>query len=434
MSITAIIYILVYFTGLISAILGRPIVGLFIYFFSFYAYAPGRWWGSALPDLRWSLIAAVITFISVIMWNKDHVKWLSIREMKYFFLYVIWVWFQNLWALHPSLHLEYSILVTKFLILMYIFAAVVKTKNDVVLVILVNLIGCAYFGWIGFTEHTGGRFERIGTPGIDDGNLLTIHMAPILVSASYLLLYYISVRKYLLLPLLALVLNGIFLTQSRGGLLALGLTGIISLFFVPKGSKKTYYVFLVLALVAATTLVGSDFKERIFTVTHANDTQEVDKSAESRIVIFEAQLEMLADKLLLGHGHRGTLLLSPSYISEEYLTQLEGSNSQRRGSHNLFMSILVDQGIIGGGILIIMIISIFNRFLSMRSKITNNHFDDRFILVFIGLNLGVITLWLASMFANSLKLEISIWMYSLIGISYTLLIKESFQTKKIFDK
>ena len=38
-----------------------------MYIWTFYEYPEQRWWGLELPDLRWSLTAAVITFAAVIL-------------------------------------------------------------------------------------------------------------------------------------------------------------------------------------------------------------------------------------------------------------------------------------------------------------------------------------------------------------------------------
>ena len=92
-------------------------------------------------------------------------------------------------------------------------------------------------------------------------------------------------------------------------------------------------------------LAGPLIIERVNKVVKASDTEQIDKSAYSRFVIIESQWKMFKDYPLLGFGHRGTLLLSPFYVPEDYMTDTDVGG--RRASHNITMSFLVDHGIIG---------------------------------------------------------------------------------------
>lgn len=68
MSITAAVFVLVYVAGLALA-LWNPMAGLCAYLWAFYMNPPGNWWGQDLPDLRWSLIAALVTFVAYVLHN-----------------------------------------------------------------------------------------------------------------------------------------------------------------------------------------------------------------------------------------------------------------------------------------------------------------------------------------------------------------------------
>ena len=62
---TALAFLLLYVLGLVLAIFVRPLYGLYTYVVVFYLHPPSRWWGGALPDLRWSLIAAAVTLLAI---------------------------------------------------------------------------------------------------------------------------------------------------------------------------------------------------------------------------------------------------------------------------------------------------------------------------------------------------------------------------------
>ena len=96
MSLTALFYVLVYFFGLFKALLGKPIFGLYAYFFAFYLHAPSRWWGKGLPDVRWSLLAAAVTLVAIFLRPRSEKKiWFNFVENKLFFMFVIYIVFQT---------------------------------------------------------------------------------------------------------------------------------------------------------------------------------------------------------------------------------------------------------------------------------------------------------------------------------------------------
>lgn len=65
MSLTAIAFLGAYVLGLLSSFVVHPRWGLITYIAVFYLHPPLRWWGAGLPDMRWSLLAAVVTLISL---------------------------------------------------------------------------------------------------------------------------------------------------------------------------------------------------------------------------------------------------------------------------------------------------------------------------------------------------------------------------------
>jgi hypothetical protein len=65
MSLTGAGFVLVFIAALILAFTHSPKFGLFAYLWTFYLHPPARWWGDQIPNLRWSLIAAVATIVAL---------------------------------------------------------------------------------------------------------------------------------------------------------------------------------------------------------------------------------------------------------------------------------------------------------------------------------------------------------------------------------
>jgi len=408
---------------------GRPLVGLLLYVFTFYFYAPGSWWGNDLPDLRWSLLSALVTLVAIyVRENKSRNNdpllsvypqkpdFFSLTENKLFLSFVIWVWIQTLWASSPAYHSEYAFMATKFLLLLFLMHKALVDEKSVIAFVVVNLLGCGYFGWISFSEHQGGRFESVPTPGLNDGNLLGLHMMPILLLGSFLLLCDFSKRKFLLAFPIVLTLFAILQTQSRGAMVGLIIGALLAFLFRPHKLRAQIYLYILLASVAAIRLVPPDLIDRL---SQAAGPEELrDESADSRIVIVKAQYEMFKQAPIQGYGHRGTLILSPYYIDDTYLTGK--SDSRYRGSHNLLMSLLVDFGLIGASFYLGIIFVFIKRLFSIRRSILQLANGNLSILYMAGSS-ALVALMVSSMFSNSLRLEIDILLIGLLSATYCLI-------------
>ena len=429
MSFTAIAYISVFFLGSIIALQGRPIIGLLLYLQTFYFYAPGSWWGNNLPDLRWSLLSALITLFAILIRDGQRKKqhalsskpaFFSLPEHKLFLAFVLWVWVQSFWAIASTYHYEYSIMATKFLLLLFLMHKTLEDERAILIFIIASLLGCAYFGWIGYSEHNAGRFESVPTPGLNDGNLLSLHMMPILVLSSFLLLCDLGKHKYWLVVPIALTLNGVFLTQSRGAIVGVVVGALFALLFRPYKLRKQIFFYVLLAAVAAVRLVPDDLIHRL--TEAAGPEEERDKSAESRLVIIAAQYEMFKKAPLQGYGHRGTLTLSPDYIDSSFLT---GENGSRvRGSHNLLMALLVDFGLIGTSFYLSIVFLYIRRLFLRRKDILMLKRGNVSLLYMAGVS-ALVALIVSSMFSNSLRLETDIQIFGLLSALFCLLDKST---------
>jgi hypothetical protein len=209
------------------------------------------------------------------------------------------------------------------------------------------LAGCAYFGLLAFTTISSGRLEGVGGAGVDDANAFAMQMSTGVVVGGMVALTVAGIRRWFAIAVLPFILNGIILSGSRGGFLALICGGFVLWRLKPRASRRLFYAFACLGVVLFLGLARDPlFWERmqsIEAVVSPGDA-EIDDSALSRQIIIEAQLKM-ARAYPLGTGSRGTLTLSPEYIPDRFLAGPE--EHRGRSSHNTFMTALVEQGIPG---------------------------------------------------------------------------------------
>jgi len=423
MPITALGFLAVFSIGCLVA-LKRPYVGLLLYFFVYYMHPPGKYWGSFLPEMRWTLIVALITLVSTFMHEKNLKNWLKPKETKWLLALFAYVCLQMTWVNYPSLHQEYLVLLFKLLILYFLIVTLVNTEKRLIGVVIANAIGAAYIGLNALQTHQSGRFEAAGLPGIKDGNLLAIHLIPIILMTSVLILTNIK-RRYLVFIPLALVANLFFMTGSRGGLVGLFVAGVFFVWYSPKEKKAQVLKWAAAALVLGSMLLGPLILERINKVVQADDAEQIDKSAYSRFVIIEAQWEMFKDNPVLGFGHRGTLIQSPLYVADEFMSKT--SVGRRRASHNITMSFLVDHGIIGSFLFFMLVTTAVFRV----KEVTTNYLITPVVsLAILASCSGLLGVMVSSQFSSSKVLEINIWLIAIITSCITYSNKTSQQIKK----
>jgi O-antigen ligase len=422
MPIVAVFFISVYCFGLLKTITSKPIYGLFTYLFAFYLHPPSNYWGEFVPDIRWSLIAAIFTFLAVLVKNRD-IGWIFFKfvETKLFFIFVVYVLIQNLWAVSPILHWEYTIMAIKFLILIFLIQNCIHDEKDVIKFIIVNILGCCYFGYVGLTSNFEGRMEGVGGPGIASSNGLAQHLIVVLIFTSFLLLCKYGKKLFLLFPFIALILQTLVMAGSRSAFLALGATGVFSIFFTPKSVRKKLYLYGFLAIIAGSVVIGPHLIER-FKSMQTNESGEIsDKSARSRMIIINAQFEMFKESPLLGHGHSGTFILSPFYIDESYRTSRSGGeeisgNVTRRASHNFIMTLLVDHGLIGAFIYLYIIYKCLIKLFLLNKIETVSNQSLVYKILLTGFLLSLLAFMIAGLGSNNKIFEIGIWLYAIIPL------------------
>nr|NJM02129.1 O-antigen ligase family protein [Desulfobacula sp.] len=418
MPITAIAFVILYFGGILLAFTRNPVWGLWPYALALYASPNHHWFGVYLPDLRWSLLASVCALLSIFFHRSRLVPktpWLSTGAGKIMIAYAIWMWIQLPWALSFDMHMEASILITKYVLLFYILYSVLNTDADYFKFILFNILGSYYISKSVLNYSAGGRVEGIGGPGMNDSNTLGMHLSVILVFASMMLLkkntiflnnLYWKVCQGVILVITLFIANSVVQTISRSAVIGLVFSGIVLIFIKHRTFKKKFYIYLVFAFIGLLYFAPYTFWERLDTITEAATGGEVEGSAYSRLVIAAAQFEMFIANPL-GHGHRGTFVLSPYYLPPEYLTSSGGVAG--RSSHCTFLTAMVEQGLPGALLYLLMVFWVIRTVLSFRK-------DDPVIYLYVmAVSAALAVIFMSGIFVDYLKVEIQVYCFAMLA-------------------
>ncbi len=426
MSLTALAFLGIYGGGLILALTYHPLFGLVAYMWSFYQNPATAWWGPEVPDLRWSLIAAVVTLIATLMGqarahvagtpearraltNDEPAPWHANGAARLLIVYVAWMWLQTLWALRGDYHLEGCILYTKYLVLFYILYRLIADRQSLELFSWAHVAGCFIWGWIAFGTEIHGRMELVLGPGVDDSNAVGAHLTTGLAFAGLLFLGLRDKRRWLAFAAIPFILNGVILTASRSALVAMLAGGAAAAVLAPRAHRRQLSVYAGLGVVLLLLLAQNEiFWERAGTIGET-DEEQMDKSAASRVEMVKSQWRMALD-YPLGTGHRGNEVLSPRYIPEEFLTA-GGS----RSAHNTLMAVLVDQGFPGALMFVALHLWVAVRLYRMKG-LDRMGLPPSLGIYRAAAGAALAACFASGLFVNLIKLEVALWMLALLAI------------------
>jgi hypothetical protein len=334
----------------VLAFVRHPIYALYFYLASIYVFPYGRWWGYVFGEMRWALVSAAVTVLAIAFHRgklRAKPTWLLSAPATVMVIYAVWMWIQTTWALDIKDHLDGAGRFTKYIVSFWFVYRLVDSKERARDVMFAHLAGCALLGVLCYMQgRAGDRLDGVGGPGIDDANTLGMYIATGAIVGLGLLVTQRGWLRVVALIGCMLTLEGLVLTNTRGAVLGLLGGWLVMAIFKAAAHRRSFWALAVVGLMGLAVIVDQAFIDRMWTIRESTvDSEEVDASARSRIIVARAQWQMFFD-YPMGTGHRGTAVLSPRYLEDRWLTGSTEAD-RARSSHNTFLTTLVEQGIPG---------------------------------------------------------------------------------------
>jgi O-antigen ligase len=415
LSVSAVAFVLTFVVLLFLALTRHARFGVYAYLLAFYVHPPSRWWGQSLPDMRWSLLASFVTVIAIAKHggNDKQPSWLSTTPARAMIVLAAWVWMQNFWALDGAENLSLSVLYLKYLVLYYFVYRTSDSTKAIGWFLLAHVVGSLYLGFLAYGSQVSGRLDGVGGPGIDDSNTLAMHLATAAVCGSMLALVHRNWKLYLCGLSLAFILNAVVLCASRGAFLSIVAAGFVLAAMKPKVYSRLFYAYAILGIALFLFVASASFWQRMGTLQAAvDDRQQMDTSAESRIVMVMAQIRMAA-VYPFGTGHRGTAVLSRSYLEERYMETLADGTKGQRSSHNTFLSALVEHGIPGAAIFVWLVA--WCRAAARRIHSQSEKLSPELNAYTAAVTASLVVVLVAGIFFDCIAIEVQFWMLAVLA-------------------
>jgi len=264
--------------------------------------------------------------------------------------FIAWSFASILWATDPvSARVESIRLAQNALLFVIVFTAIAKRQH------LIWVLG-AYLGGAFLTAIVGiaggSSSEQFGpysdasrlSGGIGDPNELAAILIPALVVAAFLLaVVTVPLMKWLLGSVVVVLAVALFLTQSRGGLLALAVVAVVTPFLAGPVRLRAIAVILTIAAIGIGyySLVAPPAAIQHVTSFSAG-------GGTGRTDLWRVAIEMWRDHPFAGIGTGNFTIVEPRYaVRTINLQRVDLVVDNPKVAHNTYLHVLTELGIVG---------------------------------------------------------------------------------------
>ena len=323
--------------GSIPFILMRPYLGLLMWSWLGYMNPYRLAYGFAY-NFPWVEIIAIVTLVALIF-SKESKK-ISVSSISVLlFLFLVWTGISTIFAVKSDSALLTGEEFWKTLTMVFVTLMLIKNRQRMHWLVWVIVISLGFYGLKGgvFTVLKGGAYHIYGPPKsfIADNNDLALALCMTLPLIRYLQINSTS-KAVRLAMALTLILTGVAIlgTYSRGGLVALV---VVSGALLLK-TRRRLVIMMAIVMVGLTayTFMPAQWKERMDTLHHAEETD----SAQERIQSWEFAVNVAIHHPLVGGGFN-------VYQSDSMWKKYGPQGAIPRAIHSVYFRVLGEQGFPG---------------------------------------------------------------------------------------
>jgi O-antigen ligase len=400
----AVIWLAAYIGGLALSVTD-PFLPLMSYLLDYYNHPPLRWWGDELPDLRWSLIAALVLLGAYLLHGR------SLLDNRIFRHSITW-WLLGFLgiallvtpflAVDEARSIEYSQNLAKLVLLYCLIVGTVRTPTQYRLFVLAMIVGAMFWGFDAWQDpkRQAGRLQAIGGPDTYNDNSAASHL---LTTLPFAVLYFWSAgwrRRLFGAIAILLLLNTIVLCNSRGATVALVASAAAGVALAGRGRRLVLAGSILAGGFLVASLSDAPFLERQAGILDGAE----DSSAQQRLDSWQGAMQLVSDHPL-GVGGGGFDALSPVYIPGI----VELHEGEQRAVHNTYLWIASDWGVPGlvcfVGVIVATFVTLFKTRRIARDAETINDC--------VAMQVALIAFLVSAFFINRMYGEIFYWLAAL---------------------
>lgn len=409
-----VIFVIGLFVSLYLGALFHPVLGVLSYIVVYLIYDPSLWWCRPIAEIltRPSLVAVIAIVVGCAL-HPDKLNWRITKREVVFYLFCGTMWIVA-YFFGVGVYTDTAMVLekmTKMYVFIFLFLRIVHTQNALRLFILGIIFG-GFF--IAFQAHEIGQFSGArldGMGGIDfrESNALAMFMACATALAGFEMLRQPWKIKIPMIIAIALMLDTLVLTRSRGGFLALVVAFPYVMIAIPKRFRKQVNLYALLGALMFSMLVDDYFLGRMDTIDQAVTTgKEYDsKEVLSRLDFWRASVWMFQDNPMgVGPNNFETAVsrYDPRII--------------RRDAHSTYVTCYSENGILGILIFLYIVGSGFVQIRNARKLARSNPKGEDASLYGVGICSALIALTVGGMPTHTYLYQEISWILLALPICY----------------
>jgi len=299
----------------------------------------------------------VISFAIETILNLKNTKF-KIGEFIYFLILILYIILKVLVSVNFEISLNRFFVFVQLLLVTFISVSKMS-KNKYIFknAIFAYLTGTIiiYFISIGKIIFNGYNFARLnafGTPGEE------AHYSIILSIAFIILVVLLKEKNKLILKIFLLtnLILGIILSQTRSSWLAVTFIIILDILLFNKSKNRFIFIIMIaLVIFALDNFIISNYNFKIVELINKRTFDALETGGAGRVEIWDTALPLIKEKPIFGFGFD-----TFSYVyNYQYIKDVVLPRGEHRAAHNIYLAIIIENGIMGfiiflSGILILL--------------------------------------------------------------------------------
>ncbi|SCY16176.1 probable O-glycosylation ligase, exosortase A-associated [Nitrosospira sp. Nl5] len=323
--------------GSLPFIFKRPYIGVLMWVWISVMNPHTQGWGFA-TSFPFAAIIAAVTMASLLFTKES--KNLPLTPVTLVLIaFVLWMNVSTVFAFHPEETFIQWQKVMKIMLMTFVTLMLIKTKQQIHLLVVVVIISLAFYGVKGgiFTIKSGGVDLVWGPAGtfIQGNNELALALIMTIPLMHYLQMIYRNmwVRHGLTIAML-LCAAAAFGSHSRGALLAIA--AMSAFLWLKSRQKVSLGLLLVLAIPLLVTFMPEKWSERMDSI----NTYEMDGSVQGRFNAWWMAFNLASDYPLTGGGFEVTTRELFNRYAPDIL-------DIPRAAHSIYFQALGEHGFVG---------------------------------------------------------------------------------------
>jgi len=326
-----------------------------------------------LVPLRLPLFTSVSALILLFFSSsqKQIMGFVSGREIKTFFLLTIVVLIAIPFSVWPGgttrfVYETYIRLIILYFLIVTTVNSINRLKVLIGLVVILSVflaLDAAYKYIIG--DFTRGRVYGMGSGLFSDPNDLALGLVMAMPFSFYICVSQRKVwKKFIFGALFFIILYATITTYSRAGFLGIIVVGSLIFWDLLKRKKTIILMVVMSCIFIVYAIAPPGYTDRIYTIFYTDEDRT--GSAQERLFILETGWEAFKQRPLLGAG------LSSFEVMYYEISKESGG---WKASHNTYLQVLVETGILGFSLFILLIYYGFNNLNIVRKTLVKNGSD-----------------------------------------------------------